>query len=208
LAASKKDLAKRRKRREKMSSNTPHVEYFETTGESNTDAVLDLVAERANELGIDTVVVASTRGRTGVKAVRNLKGKRVVVVTHSAGFREMDSIELTPENRVMIESNGGAILTCQHALGGVGRAVRKKFGTYMTEEIVAHVLRIFGEGMKVAVEIVLMAMDAGFISGKKDVIAVGGSSKGADTAVVIKPANVHSFFDLKVREVICKPRLD
>lgn len=191
-----------------MGDNRTVAVYFKEPGESNTDAVLDLVAKRVNELSIDTVVVASTRGNTGLKAVQRLKGKKVVVVTHSSGFREMDSIELTAENRVMIESGGGVILTCQHALGGVGRAVRKKFGTYMTEEIVAHVLRIFGEGMKVAVEIVLMAMDAGAISGKKDVIAIGGSSRGADTAVVIKPANVHSFFDLKIREIICKPRLD
>jgi hypothetical protein len=154
------------------------------------------------------VVVASTRGITGVKAVERLKGKRTVVVTHSAGFREVDSTELTAENRVMIETGGGVILTCQHALGGVGRAVRKKFGTYLTEEIVANVLRIFGEGMKVAVEIVLMAMDAGLVSSRKDVISVGGTSRGADTAIVIKPVNVHSFFDLKVREIICKPRLD
>jgi len=191
-----------------MSENRPLVEYFGKTGESNTDRVLELVARRADELGIDTVVVASTRGTTGIKAVEKLKGKKVVVVTHSAGFREMDSIDLTAENRVMIETGGGEILACQHALGGVGRAVRKKFGTYLTEEIVAHVLRIFGEGMKVAVEIVLMAMDAGLISGRTDVIAVGGTSRGADTAVVIKPANVHSFFDLKVKEIICKPRLD
>jgi uncharacterized protein len=27
-----------------------------------------------------------------------------------------------------------------------------------------------------------------------------------DTALVIRPANSYHFFDLKVREVICKPR--
>lgn len=191
-----------------MDEHDVKSKYFENSGESNTDAVLELVAERADQLGIDSIVVASTRGNTGVKAVKKFKGKKVVVVTHSAGFREADSIELTAENRVVIETGGGEILTCQHALGGVGRAVRKKFGTYTTEEIVAHVLRLFGEGMKVAVEIVLMAMDAGLISSKKDVIAIGGSSRGADTAVVISPTNVSNFFDLKVREIICKPRLN
>ena len=137
-----------------MADGDSTTRYFKEPGESNTDAVLDLVARRADKLGIDTVVVASTRGITGIKAVEKLKGRKVIVVTHSSGFRKMDSIELTAENRVMIETGGGEILTCQHALGGEGRAVRKKFGTYMTEEIVAHVLRIFGEGMKVAVEIV------------------------------------------------------
>ncbi len=184
------------------------VRYFKNPGIENTDAVLDLVKARADALGIDTVVVASTTGRTGAKAVQTLKGRSVVVVTHCAGFREPNLREMTDENRQRIESGGGRILTCQHAFGGVGRAVRKKFGTYMTEEIVAHTLRIFGEGMKVACEIALMAVDAGFVGPDKDVIAVGGSSKGADTAVVLKPVNVHNFFDMKLKEIICKPRLD
>lgn len=191
-----------------MKNISVEVEYFKEAGEVNTARVLDLVSKRANELGIDTVVVASTRGYTGVKAVERFKGKKVIVVTHSAGFSETDVQQLREEYRKAIEKNGGKILTCQHAFGGVGRAVRKKFGTYMTEEIVAYTLRIFGEGMKVACETVLMAMDAGLISGNKDVIAVAGTSKGADTACVIRPANVHMFFDLKVREIICKPRLD
>ncbi|MFQ5905007.1 MAG: pyruvate kinase alpha/beta domain-containing protein [bacterium] len=191
-----------------MGGTAFEVRYFASAGEANTDKVLDLVSERADELGIDTVIVASTRGETGARAVERLKGKTVIVVTHSTGFSGLDIQELTEENRTRIEEAGGRILTCQHALGGLGRAVRKKFGTYMTEEIVAHALRIFGEGMKVACEIVLMAMESGATTGKRDVIAVGGTSKGADTAVVIRPANVHAFFDMKVKEVICKPRLD
>ena len=184
------------------------VEYFKEAGEGNTDRVLDLVSKRADDLGIDTVVVASTRGDTGVKATERLKGKNIIIVTHSAGFSDKVIQPLTEENQKAIERNGGKILTCQHAFGGIGRAVRKKFGTYMTEEVVAHSLRIFGEGMKVVCEIVLMAMDAGLITGEKDVIAVAGSSKGADTACLIRPANVNRFFDLKVKEIICKPRLD
>jgi hypothetical protein len=57
----------------------------------------------------------------------------------------------------------------------------------------------------VAVEVSVMAADAGALSGR-DVIAVGGSSKGADAALVIQPAHAASFFDLRIREIICKPR--
>lgn len=191
-----------------MKNVSAKVEYFKEPGEVNTDRVLDLVSKRADDLGIDTVVVASTRGDTGVKATERLKGKNIIIVTHSAGFSDKVIQPLTEENRKAIEKNGGKILTCQHAFGGIGRAVRKKFGTYMTEEVVAYSLRIFGEGMKVVCEIVLMAMDAGLITGEKDVIAVAGSSRGADTACLIRPANVNRFFDLKVKEIICKPRLD
>jgi hypothetical protein len=50
-----------------------------------------------------------------------------------------------------------------------------------------------------------MAADAGLIRTDADVIAVGGTGTGADTAAVIRPANVARFFDLKVRGILCKP---
>ena len=182
--------------------------YFPEEGEQNTDRVLELAGERAEALGIDSILVASTRGETGLKASKLFKGKNLVVVTHCTGFSAPDVQELTEENRRAIEKEGAAILTCQHALGGVGRAVRKKLGTYEIEEIVAYALRNFGEGMKVAVEIALMAADAGLVRTDEEAIAIGGTSRGVDTAIVVKPANVPNFFDLRVKEIICKPRLD
>ncbi|MEX2689145.1 MAG: hypothetical protein Q6351_002325, partial [Candidatus Njordarchaeum guaymaensis] len=73
-------------------------------------------------------------------------------------------------------------------------------------EIMAITLRLFGEGTKVCVEIVLMAADAGLISMENDVIAIAGTGIGADTALVIKPAHPSNVFDLTIREIICKPR--
>jgi hypothetical protein len=60
--------------------------------------------------------------------------------------------------------------------------------------------------MKVVVEIVAMAADAGVIPTDKDVVSIGGTGKGADTALLIKPANAARFFDLKIKEIIAKPR--
>ena len=57
----------------------------------------------------------------------------------------------------------------------------------------------------VAVEVAVMAADAGTLTGK-DIVAIGGSGGGADTALVIKPAHMNNFFDLRIREIICKPR--
>ena len=39
----------------------------------------------------------------------------------------------------------------------------------------------------------------------KDIVSIGGSAKGADTALILKPSDQSSFFDLKIREVVCKP---
>jgi hypothetical protein len=181
--------------------------YFKKPGRENTQRTLELVKKRAEELGIKTILVASTRGETGVKACEAFRDYDVVVVTHSTGFKEPNYQELTEENRAAIEAAGGKILTCQHAFGGVGRAVRKKLGTYELEEIIAYTLRLFGEGMKVAMEITLMAADAGLVRTDEPVIAIAGTGRGADTAVVLKPANAQAFFDLQVLEILCKPRL-
>jgi len=180
--------------------------YFEKSGSQNTKALLKLVKEYAASAGIRDIVVASTGGETGVAASRLLKGYNVVVVTHHSGFSELGVHELKEEHRKRIIENGAKIFTGTHALSSVERAVRKKFGTVMPLEIMANTLRLMGEGTKVCVEITLMAADAGLIPVDRDVIAVAGTGKGADTALVIKPANASRFFDLKIREVIAKPR--
>ena len=181
--------------------------YFETTGGANTEAVLDIARKRARELGIKNIVVASSRGDTAVRAMDVLKGFRVIVVTHVTGFRGPNTQEFTEENRQIVEGKGGIILTAAHAFGGLSRAMRSKHNMYVLGDIVADTLRIFGEGMKVACEITLMAADSGLINTGEDVISVAGTSQGADTALVLRPVNTHEFFDLKVREILCKPRL-
>ena len=181
--------------------------YFKKPGRENTVRTLEKAAERADELGVQNIIVATTSGETGLLAARTFLKKNLVVVSHSTGFVEPDYQELNPEFQSKIEEAGVEILTCQHALGGVGRAVRKKLGTYELEEIIAYTLRIFGEGTKVAIEIALMAADAGLISTKEPCIAVGGTGRGADTAVLLQPAHTQNFFDLRIMEILAKPRL-
>lgn len=179
--------------------------YFEKPGRDNTGRTLEVARRRAEELGIETILVASTQGYTGSRAAKFFQGHNVIVVTHSMGFKEPDSQELTDENQAAIEAAGARILTCQHAFGGIGRAVRKKLGTYQMEEIIAYSLRIFGEGIKVACEIALMAADAGLVRTDEEVIAIAGTGRGADTAVILRPANAQTFFDMKIVEIVCLP---
>jgi hypothetical protein len=188
-----------------MSEMTTQSVYFEQRGRSNTDRTLELAYARAVELGIRTMLVATTSGETALRAAQLCQGIKVIGVTHSTGFREPDHQELTPENREAIEAAGGQVLTCQHVLGGVNRAVRKKFGTFELDEIIAHTLRIFGQGIKVVAEISLMAADAGLVRTDTPLMAVGGSGRGADTAAVVLPTNAQTFFDLKIPEIVCRP---
>ncbi len=188
-----------------MNETTIPSTYFHQTGPDNTERVFEIAATRAEELGIRSIVVATTSGATGVRASQAFKGHNLVLVTHASGFKQPNQQELTDANRAVIEANGGRILTCQHTFGGVGRAVRKKLQTYELEEIIAFTLRVFGEGMKVVCEIALMAADAGLVRVGEPAIVIAGSGAGADTAVVLKPVNAQAFFDLRIMEVLCKP---
>jgi len=185
--------------------------YFDKPGgDENTDSTLALAKQRADELGIKTVVVASTVGNTAVKAVDVFKGYRVIVVTHVSGFGEPNTQEFTGENRKIVEGKGGTILTTTHAFGGIHRALSRGDGPPAPQpvigDVIAMTLRTFGQGMKVSLEIAAMAADAGLVRTDEEVVSIGGTGRGADTAVVLQPDYVHRFFNLKVKELICKPR--
>jgi len=181
--------------------------YFKQTGKSNTEKTLRAAARRAGERNVETVLISSTSGDAGLKAAEIINDRNLIVVTHSTGFVRRDFQQMPEDRRRELEGRGVKVLTCQHALGGVGRAVRKKLDTYQTEEIIAYTLRLFGEGTKVALEIALMAADAGLVSTQKPCISVGGTGQGVDTALLIQPAHAQDFFELKVLEIIAKPRV-
>jgi hypothetical protein len=182
------------------------IVYFDKHGVENTEEVLRIAKKRSKELDINTIVVATTIGNTAVRATEVFKGKKIVVVTHSTGFKGVNTQELTEENRKKITVNGGIILTTTHLFSGVGGAMRKKFNMQDTGAIVANTLRLMGQGMKVVVEISVMAADAGLLNVEEDIIVIAGSGRGADYAVVLKPVYSNDFFDMKIKEILCKPR--
>ncbi len=166
-----------------------------------------LALERANKLGIQSIVVASTTGSTGVKASRIFQKHNLVVVSHVTGFREPNAQSLLGQNRELIETNGGRVVTAAHAFGSIGRAVHRKFGAIQLDELAANILRLFGQGTKVACEIACMAVDSGLIRSGELIVSIGGTHEGADTALLMKPSNTHTFFQTKIKGIICKPNL-
>jgi hypothetical protein len=182
--------------------------YFSQPGDENTLRVFELANQRAKALEINTFLVATTSGKTAAQAAKYFKDQKVIAVTHSAGFRYENQQELQPDYREHIVKAGGQILTCQHAFGGINRAIRRKMDTYQVDEIIAFTLRLFGQGMKVVVEQALMAADAGLVRTDQPVISIAGTGSGADTAVALLPANAQNFFDLSILEIICLPVVD
>jgi hypothetical protein len=179
--------------------------YFAKAGGQNTHALLEAVKRYVEKEDLEDIVVASTTGRTGATVAEMFRGRNVVVVGHCFGFKEPGKSEMQDEYKRRIVASGAKIFEGTHALSSAERAVRKDFGTIQPLELIANVLRRLGEGTKVCVEISLMAADAGLILADKDIIAIGGSGRGADTALRIRPANSGKFFDLKIRQIIAKP---
>jgi hypothetical protein len=81
-----------------------------------------------------------------------------------------------------------------------------KFGGVNPVEIIANALRMFGQGVKVCTEISVMALDSGLIPYGESVVAVAGTGRGADTAVIIKPAHAKDILNTRIQEIICKPK--
>src|SRR4030042_4349628 len=84
---------------------------FERPGPQNTLRPLEIAASRAEKLAVRNIVVASSSGKTGVLAAQRIRGKNLVVGTHSTGFMKPDFQALQPALRRKMEALGGKILT-------------------------------------------------------------------------------------------------
>jgi len=182
--------------------------YFHKPGPANTQACLEAAASRAAELGLSKVVLATSSGRTAMQALEFFPPDhyQLIAVRHVWGYRAPANQDMAAEVEAKLQQRGVKIVTAAHAFGGVGRGVRNKLGSYQIDEIMAFTLRMFGHGVKVGVEIALMAADAGLVHPDEDIVTIGGTGSGADTALVVSPSYSHSCLELKVREIIAKPR--
>ncbi len=184
------------------------VAYFEKVGKENTEACLQIVKNAIKDGNYKHLIVASTEGDTGLLFSESLKdsGINIVVVTHSAGFKAANTHEMPSETRKNIESNSAKIYTGTMITHNIETAFASKFQGLYPTTIVAQALRRYGEGPKVCCEIVMMAADAGLIPEGEEVIAVAGTAKGADSVLVIRSAASKRFLELRVLEILAKPR--
>jgi hypothetical protein len=193
---------------------------FEKPGNEHTEETLRIALEAARERGIDTVVVSTTTGTTGEKAVEIFKGSgiRLVFVTHQSGYRGA-GIQLVPAETKKKLEKAGTVVTCTDVLtGGVDVGMgRQRPEVSETQQgslpfivppvnvLVANTLRLLSQGVKVCAEVAMMAADCGAVQVGKPVICVAGSHAGADTAMVISPAESNRMRDLRLHEILAKP---
>lgn len=181
------------------------VDYFDQAGSVNTGRCLQVVEDLITVY--QDVVVASTSGQTGLKFAQRLGTKsNLIVVTHAFGTSQKNEIEIPSETRQQIEESGGKVFTGTILTSSLEKSFVTEFkGVYPTV-IIAETLRRFGQGMKVCAEIVMEACDAGLIKEGEDVVAVAGTDSGSDTVCIIQSTCSRRFLDLKIKEILAKPR--
>lgn len=180
------------------------IAYFDRPGKANTDDTIRIARRRVDELGIPQVVVASTHGSTAQKASEafNGTGVKIIAVSINASFGQQ-GWTMSGSERTSLERLGIRVLTSPHSLGD---DVNSAFGVPSPNAVVREALYTFCQGMKVAIEIVLMAADAGLLDMSQEVAAIAGSTEGADTALIVRPTYSRAFQKLRIREILAKPR--
>lgn len=198
------------------------IAYFDEPGPRNTDRVIDAVEERLRDSNIKYVVVASESGRTALKVAKALKnsGVKIVCVSGYAGIRRTENRswpDITGRMREELEALNVKILTETPWIFRSSAFDYQFLGEHSPSTIIHKLLcRIMGYGFKTAIEITLLAAEAGAIPIDEEVIAVAGTGwlgGGADCAIVLKPSVLPDgfFLDLEkgieVREIIAIPRV-
>ncbi|MBD3206276.1 hypothetical protein GF319_08025 [Candidatus Bathyarchaeota archaeon] len=168
--------------------------YFEEGGEENTVETLNAALKASENLGIHKIIVASTSGKTGVIAAELYKDSKVqlIVVGHQMGFPVPGIQQFKLENWEKIEELGGVVNLGTDVLTNSIRQ-RQKLGTspfsILTQAYSAM-------KVKVNVEIVAKACDAGLVNPGEKTISVAGSHWGADTAVAFVAADSPNILDI------------
>jgi uncharacterized protein len=174
------------------------IVYFEKPGVDNTEETIRLAIERAKARGINRFVIASTKGDTARLAAERLNGTGItmIVIPHQySGGQQRFPLELVKS----LEKQGHHVHFATSLFG-----TENLYGV-TTPRVMSFLLRTFSQGMKVCVEMIFMATDGGFVASGESIIAIAGTGKGADTAVVAVAASSRDLPNLHITEIICKP---
>lgn len=181
---------------------------FENAGKQNTAETVRIAVRRATELNCP-IVAASTMGVTADALLTEAERagfQNKIVIVRGVSSRGRQGVNLMkPEIRDALIARGAVIVTAAHALSAGERSISGKHRGAYPLEIMAETLRMFGHGTKVCVEASVMAMDADVLPFGVPIVALAGTHRGADTAVVITPSYSASVLETVVNEVLCKP---
>lgn len=181
--------------------------YFEKKGPSNTGKALDIALSFCRERNIPKVVLASSTGKTALRCKEKADPSlEIIAVTYGAGSRYREEVEAFEKNRPLLLDKGIRLVRGIHALSGLERSFENRYKSgFIPMNLIADTLRMFSQGMKVCVEVAVMAAEAGYLRSDEEVVSIGGSGSGADTAVLLRSGYAASLFDTKIKAILCMP---
>ena len=158
--------------------------YFEAPGKENVDRMLEIIKKRAEELSIKNIVLASTKGFTAEKAFDLFRETDIKLIVVGIG---RDSFPNDLLGR--LEEEGHQVCFSKEL-------------DYEYSDSVKTAYRRFCQGIKVAPEIAMIAVENRLIPEGVETISIGKW----DTAIVLKPTSFENFSELKINEILCMPR--
>jgi hypothetical protein len=192
----------------------PRVEpiiYFEDTGKTqeNTRQVVETVDAFLKVHRVRHIVFATNTGYVGAQFAPLAKrhpAVNFVAVKMAPAVDKMYGVKWNARYGKAMEDAGIKLACGVHALtGGVDRALRAKFEGFPPNAVIAETLYLFSQGMKVCLEIIAMACDAGLVPERAQVVSCAGTGHGADTAIVATSAASANFFDMAVHRILAMP---
>lgn len=173
------------------------ITYFDKPGEHNTDQVLNIALERYKQGDIDAVVIASTFGKTAVRAAEMFSehGTPLLIVGEVLEGKQNPQSDVCQK----LADQGHTVIW------GVPMGQMSKFSRDDSAKLVGDAYKRISEGFKVVCEIVMIGCSTGFIHEGSRVLSIAGTHSGADTAIVAKAAGFSEFMDFQVLEILCKP---
>lgn len=192
------------------------VFYFEKAGEQNSDFVIDAVKARVMQGDVTHIVVASNSGNTALKLLEALKNRdvKIICVTEPPQRLEWNTQwpTITEKTRKQLKDRGVVVVENIPYASYCSILDNNRWETPSPNTLVYMTLRaVGGAGLKVAMEVMFMAVWAGILPPGENVIAIGGTERGADTAIVVRSAFQENFFAKEtnkrpmVREIIAMP---
>ena len=198
--------------------------YFEKAGPSNTQAVLEAVKERVQHGDIKAVVVPVTTGKTATLFSRGLRELiQVVAISEddasSVAGRIADRMADAGVFDKLVERQLRSVLFRSYREKALDASITRRDAFDITLlplsgknwNVVRDILYAFGHGMKVAIEVSIVAVELSKVSPYTRIVAVGGRHQGADTAIVVRASPQKEAFGkdpekrLSVDEILAMP---
>ncbi len=190
--------------------------YFDNFGEENTQKVCERVIMRLKKGDIKKVAIASTSGKTALifakSILSSLNDIKIFCVSDppwAKGYPFISQGNRQELEKIKVEIVDYAPYVCHTYSERVSENV---YGLPDLMGIVFDVFRMVGgNGLKVAIEIGFMLTNCGKVNPGEHIISVGGTEKGADTAIVMKTAFSVDIFSkipdkrMEVIEILCMP---